>query len=496
MATTDEFDIEKYKQLILKKKYLFVTTALLLMAGAVIASYIPPERYEAKCTVFIENSAIGELVKGIAITPSFEDKLRVLAYTLKSRDLLLKVFDDLHLDRNNGRLEDTIKDFQAKTDIGYKDREGLFTITFTSTNPRFARDFVNTLAQRYIKENTTAKREASSGASVLLAEQVAAVKTKLEETEARATSYRRDRGGVLGLSEAEIVAEISQAQQKIDEIGIQRRQLESMLSLARKNDPLKTKLAALKKKQQELELVYTDNHPDVIAINNEIAAATRSTSSGAAGSWPAGESSFEVEKLSMELNSLRDTENNQRRFIAAKQSLLRSIPAVKSGLAELERETNSQKNLYEQLMARYGQAEVANQLQVQDTAATFRIVDPALLPTRPVDPRRVKIILVGIVASLAASFGLLVLLDRLDASVRDIESLKSLGVQILAVVPTIKDPDELQASRKRDYWFYGVSAACFVVILLAIPLEILRSRSYDVFNPANMMTHVMESVLK
>lgn len=205
---------------------------------------------------------------------------------------------------------------------------------------------------------------------------------------------------------------------------------------------------------------------------------------------------LEIQRISMDLSSLRESERNQRRFIASKQSLLRSIPAARTGLDELEREKHSQKYLYEQLVARYEQSEVSKQMEVQDKATTFRIVDPAILPTQPFSPNRVKIILLGVAGALVASFAFLVLLDSLDKSVRNIDSLKSLGVQILAVVPTIDNPIELQALRKRDYWFYGIAGICFLLILATVPLELMRSLSIDVFSTAEIKTQLKNLTLK
>jgi polysaccharide biosynthesis transport protein len=495
MNHTEDFDYKKYLQLVSKKKYLFVILALLIMTGVVITSYLLPERYEAKCTVFIEKSVISELVKGIAITPSFDDKLRVLAYTLKSRTLLLKVLNDLDLNVNkqtNGQLEKMVREFQEKTDIRLKDKEGLFTITFNHENPRLARDYVNALVRRYIEENITSKREESYGATNFLAEQIKIIKAKLEEAEARSNSYKRDNGSVLALSEGAVLAEMSYANQKIDELAIKRRHLESMLSLAKKNDPLKSKLAMLEKKQQELGLVYTDNHPEVVELNYEIAAVKQQLKTAPARAELADIPSVEMEKISMELNSLRDTENNQRRFVASRQSLLRSIPAARTGLDELEREKNSQKYLYEQLVARYGQSEVSKQMEVQDKSTTFRVVDPAIIPTQPFSPQRVKIILLGIIGGLVGSFAFLVLLDNFDRTVRNIESLRSLGVQVLAVVPKIENPVELKSLRRKDTWFFAFAGSYFLLIIATVPIELMRQLSINIFNPVEIMQSIIQ----
>lgn len=500
MNNPDDMDYKKYLQLISKKKYLFVILALLIMSGVVITSYMIPERYEAKCTVFIEKSVISDLVKGIAITPSLEDKIRVLAYAMKSRTLLLKVFNDIDLNvgrQNNAQLEKTVKEFQDNTDVKVNGKEGLFVITFNSESPRVARDYVNALVRRYIEENITSKREESYGATDFLGEQIATIKAKLEEAENRINSYKREKGNVLAQDEASLLAAIGDAQQRIDEIVIKRRQLESLLGIAGKNDPLKGRLVALQKKQQELGLVYTDNHPEVIEIKNQIVAVKQQLKAGgAARAEMVDTPTVEMEKMSMELSSLRAAENNQRRLIASRQMLLQSMPAARTRLGELESERNSQKALYEQLVVRYGQSEVAKQMEVQDKTTTFRIVDLAVLPTKPYTPQRIKIILLGIVGGVAASFGFLVLLDRLDTSVRNVDSLKSLGIQVLAVVPTIENPVEMEAIRKRDYWFYGIAAACFMLILATIPLELMRSLSLDMFSSGEIKTQQNKLTLK
>ena len=59
MNQPSDFDYKKYLQLIIKKRYLFVIVALVIMVGVTVTSYLLPERYEAKSTVFIEKSEIG-----------------------------------------------------------------------------------------------------------------------------------------------------------------------------------------------------------------------------------------------------------------------------------------------------------------------------------------------------------------------------------------------------------------------------------------------------
>ena len=502
MNESSDFDYKKYLQLIVKRKYLFVVTALAIMTAVVVYSYLQPRQYEAQSTVFIEKSVISDLVKGIAITPSIEDRIRVLSYSIKSRTLLLKVFDDLDLNINKNdpaEVESMVKAFQNMTDIKLKDKEGLFIISFSHTDPRLARDYVNTLVRRYIEDNTSSKREESYGATQFLGEQISSIKEKLEESEARTNTFRRAQGGVLGQSEEGVLRDISDAKEKLNEASIRRRELEGMLALYKKNDPLQVKLSGLLRRQQDLSLVYTDQHPELVGVQNEIAMVRQQMKSGLVRAEMAANPSFEQERIRMELNSVRDTERTQQRMIAEKQGILRSIPAARSQLEEMEREKNGQKSMYEQLIARHEQSEVSKQMEVQDKATTFRIVDPAIIPPKPVSQPRIRMILIGIAGGLLGSLALLILRDRLDRSVRSLDALKSLGVRVLAVVPTIENIQEIEAKRKRDRIFFIAAGAYFLCILATLPFEIMRDLSLAPLDAASIkqgLSHMKNLTLK
>jgi len=476
MNNRAEFDYKKYLQLIIKHRYMFVALSLLLMTAALAMTYMKPDRYEARCTVFIEKSILNELVKGIAVAPSFDDKLRVLSYSMTSRALLLKVFDDLKL--NTGadpvQKEKMVKDFQKRTDVKLKDQQGIFIISFVDGDPRLARDYVNTLVRRYLEESTSSKREESSDATKVLEEQIASVKAKLDESESLVDSFRRNNAGVLGQNDGALLAEINEAQEKIDDVQQKRQQLESMLVMAKKNDPMQARLASLLNRQKELSVVYTESHPEVVSLESEIAYVREQLSSGRSRSDLAAAPSAEVQKIALEINSLRGAERSQRRLIASKQQLLRSIPSARSNLGEVERELNSQKTLYGQLMARLAQTELAKDMGVQDKSTTFRLVEPAILPVSPLDQKRPSKLLAGIIASLLGSLGLLVLRDYLDSSVRSVDALKSLGVPVLAVVPTIETQAEVQAVRRRDIWFFTLAGTYFIGVLATVSLELMR----------------------
>jgi capsular polysaccharide biosynthesis protein len=135
-------------------------------------------------------------------------------------------------------------------------------------------------------------------------------------------------------------------------------------------------------------------------------------------------------------------------------------------------ERNKDENLYDQLVARRGQAEVSNQVQLQDKQSTFRIIEPAQLPVIPIGPDRVKIMMLGIAAGIAGGFGLLIAIHSFDRTIKTVDSLKELGIiEVLAVIPRNIDPQVAEKERRKDLRLYIASGACFSMIVALLVLE-------------------------
>jgi polysaccharide chain length determinant protein (PEP-CTERM system associated) len=404
-----------------------------------------------------------------------DDSIKVLTYALNSRTLVLKVINALDLNvkaMSDAETEDLIKAFQKNTEIKVKDKD-LFIISFKHSNPRIARDYVNTLVRSYIEENVSSKREESYGATKFLSEQITTYKQKLEKAEAAVVDFKRQKGGVINLDEGRLLQEINTAQQKLYDLQLRRRLLEGQLRATQKTpDPLLANLQTLKKRLDELRVEYTDNYPEVIKVRTDIESLQEQINARKGANFSSPDPQ-DVQKTEAELSAIKSSEISLQRYIAANQSLLNNAPTAKAALEKLEAEKNNQKNMYDQLFARHDQSEVSKQMELQDKSATFRIVDPAVMPAKPISPDRIRIILMGMVAGLASGVGLLLLLDLLDQSVKEVSTLKALGVPVLAVIPMMKTDDDVQVERRRDLRLYVMSGLYFSLILAVLVLETL-----------------------
>lgn len=476
MQQPTQFEYKKYLQLIVRRKEIFVAVALLIMTSVIIVSYLLPKKYEASSTVFIEKNVISELVKGITVTPSMEDTIKVLTYAITSRTLLTKVAENLDMNLSKGsNVESIIQKLQANTSVKVKDNN-LFIISYTDQDPKLARDYVNTLVRLYIEDNSSSKRGESYDATQFLSEQIDNFQNKLEKAEDDVSAYRRDKGGVIAVDEGKLFEDINLSRQKLYDLELQRNQLEARRQNARTtSDPLLSKITAMQKRLDELRVEYTDKYPEIVKIKNDIETAKeqmKTRSSDFRGADPQ-----EMGKINTEIAAIKLSENSLRRYIATNESLLKQLPSAKAGLEKLELEKTNQKNIYDQLYTRHSQSEVSKQMEVQDKSTTFRIVDPAVQPAKPASPNRLNIMLMGIIGGLAGSFGILMLLDQMNSSVRDVDFIKGLGLPLLAVVPRIHDQQQVDLHRRRTVRLFS-AAGVYMLFLLCFPLMEVLGMTY------------------
>jgi len=483
----NDFDYRKYLTLLAKNKRLFVIVALAIMTLGVVASYVLPRKYEAKSIIYIEKNVLNDLLRGFAGSSegyaSQEEAQRKLNASIRlmtGKSILTKVMNDLDLNLKNqsdAKIESVVDSLRRRTIVQLNSSDGLITIIFKDKSPRMARDYVNALIRRFIEEKLAAKREESYGATSFLSDQIASYKEKLDKIDAQISKLYKEKGAALAADPATSRPEITGAQSRLDELRARRAQLEASRAQIRSNSPARARLAALQRRLAELRVEYTDNYPEVVKVKSDIEAAQReaaSSSGSSAVSDPA-----ELARVEAELNAVRMGEASQRSIIGSSRGLMMQSPAAKAELERLEQEKADTRRIYEQLTARYSQAEVSKQMEVQDKSTTYRIVEPATMPLAPASPNRMLIIFGAIAAGIAGGIGLILAIDRFDTTVKSVDTLKTLGIHVLAVIPKISDPKAIEEEQLKDRRLYLVAGAYFGMIVLLLGLEVIGFSPVD-----------------
>jgi uncharacterized protein involved in exopolysaccharide biosynthesis len=419
-------DLKKVLRLVYRKKGIFFLTVALITSLIAIGGYLLPKTYEAKSIVYIERNVLNELIKTVTVTSTFEEKVKAFSMVMKSRNMILKVMNELDLDiasKNAEHIEGLIRSFQEKTvitsevnKITRKDMD-LFTISYTDSDPKLATNFVNTLVRRYIEENLSLKREEAYGASRFLLDQISAYKVKLDRIETAIIKQRKDKN----------VSERSLA--------------------------FYEQLQALQKKKSDLLVLYTESHPDVAKLKAEI---------------------------EMMEHQIRTTTSG---------------PGPDAALLDLERERETTKKIYEDLLATLRKSEVSTQLEIQDKAASFRVLDPAIEPTTPLSPNMITMLMIALAAGLGSGAGMLILADKADNSVKSVETVKKMGLPVLAVISTMRTAAESAAIKRRDTLVYTLAGLYLVLLLAVATMEAMGLSTVDQFIQG-ARTEIFKSVKK
>ena len=502
---SSQMDIKKYLQVVNRRKYLFIIVSILVLSAIFWGSFFMTKVYEAKSTVFIEKGIIKNLVEGIVVTPSLEQSLRVLRYEMLSRSMLLKIVSALDLDakvKNKDEIESIVKNFQKDTAITISGND-LFMVSYRGKDPKLVRDYVNILISKYIEENTSSKREGAFSANQFLSEQIKFYKMKIDESEQKLIDFRHEKGVYLAFDEGTLTTSLRAGMNEMEEIKAKIKELEAKrnktkqqlsgeepltLAIVDKDsagNPLPARLRALEQRIPLLLTRYTENYPEVIKTRGEIEIIKKqieeqkqnpgSDAAGLSGNdLNSGTSMMnpvyqqlkeELFRSESDIDSLKAKSTALGVRLKKMESEMQNIPEEKKQLTDLDRERNTYEGIYSQLLKRLGQSEVSKQMEMEDKGTSFRIVDSAILPTRPVSPDRVIIILFGIAAGLAAGVGTVFAVEHFDSSIKEVDDLKEyLGLPVIAVIPKIVTEKDIEKTRRFDKKIYAGSAAYLLFI--------------------------------
>ena len=99
---------------------------------------------------------------------------------------------------------------------------------------------------------------------------------------------------------------------------------------------------------------------------------------------------------------------------------------VQRSYDDMTRDYESTKRKYQELRAKQLEADVAQNLESENKAESFTLIEPPLKPTESVKPNRPKLLMMGLFLSGAVSLGLVLLVEMLDPAVRSTKDIAEL----------------------------------------------------------------------
>ncbi|WP_085034019.1 GumC family protein [Ensifer aridi] len=308
--------------------------------------------------------------------------------------------------------ERILKEFNAKLQVYQVEKSRVIAIAFTSKDPKLAAEIPNEMANVYLSLQSGAKLDSNSEASRWLEPEIANLREKVREAEAKVAAYRAE-SGLLPIGETQnfttrqlgdISTELARVRAERANTAARAEGVRAALAAGRSADTLadivgspmiqrlKESRANVKAQIADLSTTLLDGHPrlkglksQLEGVEEQIRAETRKILASLENEAKVGQ--LREQQLVQQLNTLKA------------QSAQAGEEEV--GLRALEREAAAQRQLLETYLARYREA--TSRTVANATPADARVISRAVVPTSQSFPKVLPITIVAGFASLLVS---------------------------------------------------------------------------------------------
>jgi uncharacterized protein involved in exopolysaccharide biosynthesis len=263
-----------------------------------------------------------------------------------------------------------------------------------------------------------------------------------------------------------------------------RQQIDAMRSgalSAGSGSSLQAQLASQRATLGELRQRYSEDHPDVKRLERSIAnlqariASGEHDDPGQASQTPAVvQLETQLNGVESQISALEQQRAELRQKQASLQTRLQSAPEVERAYDTLTRDVTSARQQYEQLVAKRADADIRAAAIKNGTADQFALVGSPQAPKAPTKPPRLGIALIGLIGATFLALMAALMAISLDSTVRGSRDvLALLDLTPIAIVPEIHNAAFVQRQRRRLTALAAMTIiaipALYVLIHFAVP---------------------------
>lgn len=446
---------EDYGAILKRRWWIIAIPAVIFPIIGFAITYLVPPEYVSQTLVLVMQQKVPESYVKPVISEDLNARLATMKEQILSRSRLAPIIERFNLYANQGMSMDDRID-KARKGIGIKPIQsdmtrGLpgFFITFTAGDARTAQLVCGEITSLFVSESLHARETAAEGTTDFLKGQLADAKNKLDEQAAKLSKFQQMYAGRLPGEEGtntnmmgSLNTQLDAATQALTRMEQDKSYMEAMLSqqLAQSVQSPGQKMAPQTQEaelqrllDQEADLTgrYTDDYPDVVAVQRKIKelrqqmAKAPAPSSAPASTAPSRNDSVGVQQLRAQLRALELGIAQKQRDQARIQGQLRmyqdrisSSPAVQEEYKSITRDTQTAQQFYDDLLAKMNQSKMATDLERRQQGEQFSVMDEPNLPESPTFPKRGVFVGGGAAAGIALGLLLIGLLEYRDTAMR------------------------------------------------------------------------------
>jgi uncharacterized protein involved in exopolysaccharide biosynthesis len=454
--------------------------------------------------IVLTDSNLRRMAQEHNLYPGFDDDTAMLM-RLK-RDISVNIVTTPILDPRTGREREVVD---------------AFTLSYDNRSPEKAQKGATWLVDAFLAEHRRQRQGRASNAAQFYAKEAERIRTHVSGLESKLAEFKRANAGQLPeLTEVNMSimdrteAQLATNDQQMRSLRQERVFLAAQLEEARSAGPDAGSVRQLEDQYARMRSSYDESHPDMVALRRQIDSLKFGTSASTGTSLRSqlnskratlaearqryGEEHPDIKRLQRDIATLEtrlkagergDVEmsdgtpmgmqlrtqinavDSQLASLASQNAALRAklsgiernvtaAPTVEREYSNVTRDLASAREKYQQLLDRQMDAEIGEAAIVGGRADEFRLVQAPMMPGGPAKPKRLAILLIGLVASVVLGFSLTVAAEALDPKVRGARDVRELlGVSPLVAIPAIRN----SRSRRRNAWRLMTASASGVI---------------------------------
>jgi hypothetical protein len=181
-----------------------------------------------------------------------------------------------------------------------------------------------------------------------------------------------------------------------------------------------------------------------------------------------------------EINRLQKQLDAANAQIADIEARINAVPGAEVGLQAINREYDTKKLAYDDLLRRQNQANLGSAIQINQQGEAIQVIDPANLPQTHVAPKRMMLILMGLGLGLGVGlcFAAACEVPRLLTIQTVDDAAHYTNLPVLVSLPELKTPQEATRGPRRRL---ALLAAGIVVTIMSIPALALVLKMSGIF---------------
>jgi polysaccharide biosynthesis transport protein len=528
--SSEGLDLQRYLGIVHRRHIHFLIPLFIGWALVWAASWVLPPRYQSTTLILVEEPTMPKDYVTPNVNDDLQERMQSITQQILSRTRLLHIIDQfgLYASQHAQRTPDEKVELMRKDidiDLVKDNRNQItsFNVSYTSGDPHIAQQVTSELTNLFINENVEVRQQQSEDTTKFLENQLETARKSLSEQEDKIRQFKAQHVGEMPTqlaSNLQILSGLqSQLQNEEDALNTSKQQRVYLQTLADQYRTLQAstkgsgstnvglpaldeELDKLKAQLADLSSHYTDRHPDVRKLKQQIADTektrdellvslkTKAPDSAAEDADAAAPVTLAADRSQAALlpqiqGQLRSNQieiTNREHSIAALkakvedyQARLNQEPIREQQLADLTRGYEQSKASYDELLKKKNESAMATSMELLQQGERFRTMDPASFPQKPQFPNRLKFCGIGLGVGIALGVFVAGAFEMLDRRIHDEKELKKLlPVAILAEIPEVIGPIDEKTMRQRLWLGWATAAIVLCAILAGSAFSYLR----------------------